>query len=131
MSRQTVNLSRMLVAICCLIVVAGAADASIPGVRVMSDVAYGDNSRQRMDVYVPAQRPTDAPIIVMVHGGAWAIGDKDMKRVYENKVRRWVPKGFIFVSVNNRLVPEANPIEQADDVARALAVVQRQASAWG
>ena len=49
----------------------------------------------------------------------------------DNKVKRWLPKGFIFVSINYRLLPAAAPLQQADDVARALAFVQQQASGWG
>jgi arylformamidase len=102
-----------------------------PGVEVLHDVAYGSDRLQRMDVYLPVPRRVDAPLIVMVHGGAWIIGDKSMRRVYENKVNRWVPKGFIFVSVNNRMVPDADPLQQADDVAHALAEIQRRAPSWG
>jgi arylformamidase len=102
-----------------------------PGVEVLHDVAYGSDRLQRMDVYLPAPRRVDAPLIVMVHGGAWIIGDKSMRRVYQNKVNRWVPRGFIFVSVNNRMVPDADPLQQADDVAHALAEIQRRAPSWG
>jgi arylformamidase len=93
------------------------------GVQVLREVAYGPDPRQRMDVYLPpgAQQ---APVILMVHGGAWKIGDKAMGRVTENKVSRWVARGFIFVSINYRMLPAADPLTQADDVARALAFAQ-------
>jgi acetyl esterase/lipase len=97
---------------------------------VIRDVAYGSSPRQSLDVYLP-DRPHNAPIIVMVHGGGWAIGSKSSRSVVENKVRHWLPKGYIFVSVGYRLIPEANPLEQADDVAEALAMVQKKAAAWG
>ena len=64
----------------------------------------------------------------MVHGGAWKVGDKRAASVVDNKVRRWVTRGFILVSVNYRMLPEANPLEQAQDVARALAYVQQHAA---
>jgi len=51
--------------------------------------------------------------------------------VVENKVLRWVPQGLIFVSVNYRLLPKADPLQQADDIARALATAQAQAASWG
>lgn len=40
-----------------------------PGSQVMRDLAYGPDPAQRMHVYLPAS-PTNAPILVMVHGGA-------------------------------------------------------------
>lgn len=105
--------------------------AAIPqGVEVVRDVAYGRHERQRFDVYAPP-RAQGAPVIFMVHGGGWRRGDKAMPSVVENKVARWVPRGFIVISTNYRLLPQADPLEQARDVARALAVAQEKASDWG
>lgn len=101
-----------------------------PEVRVLRDLAYGAQARQRLDVYLPAQ-PKNAPVILMVHGGGWSRGDKNVRGVVENKVARWVGRGFIFVSVNYRLVPEADPLAQAADVAAALAYAQDHAAGWG
>ncbi|WJH40272.1 alpha/beta hydrolase fold domain-containing protein [Aliirhizobium terrae] len=100
------------------------------GVKVERDVAYGAAPEQRMDVYLPP-KAKNAPVIVMVHGGAWRAGSKSAARVVDNKVAHWLPKGFIFVSVETRLVPKADPLEQARDVAAALASVQRKAAGWG
>lgn len=102
-----------------------------PGVRVLRDIPYGNDPRQRLDVYVPGNGTTQAPVVFMVHGGGWKRGDKDMDSVVTNKVARWVPRGIVFVSVAYRMLPEANPQVQAQDVARALAYVQQHASAWG
>lgn len=104
---------------------------SLPtGVRLLRDVPYGKNDKQRMDVYLP-QHATGAPVIFMVHGGAWRFGDKTARAVIENKVNRWVSKGFILISVNYRLLPKTAPLEQAADIASALALAQSQAEKWG
>jgi acetyl esterase/lipase len=100
------------------------------GVRVVRNVAYGKDVRQRMDVYLPHQA-AGAPVIFMVHGGAWRMGDKDARTVVDNKVARWVPRGFIFISADYRLLPKAAPLKQAEDVAKALATAQRMATSWG
>lgn len=102
--------------------------------KVLRDLAYGSDPKQRMDVYLPAAGPAGqgaAPVIFMVHGGAWRMGDKRMGNVVDNKVARWVPKGFVFISVNNRLLPEADPLDQVRDVAQALASAQARAANWG
>lgn len=70
-------------------------------------------------------------MIFMVHGGAWMIGDKGNKGVVDNKVKRWAPQGFVFISANYRLCPAADPLKQARDVARALAFAQSQAGSFG
>ena len=102
-----------------------------PGVRVLRNVPYGGDPAQRFDVYLPAQGVRHAPVIFMVHGGGWVRGDKAMASVVQNKVARWVPKGFVVISTNYRMLPDTKPIEQARDVARALAVAQAQAAGWG
>jgi acetyl esterase/lipase len=98
--------------------------------NTIMDVTYGSDKKQRMDIYLPTN-PQNAPVIVMVHGGAWKIGDKRSDTVVDNKKARWNPKGIIFVSVNYRLLPDADPLKQADDVATALAYVQSHAAQWG
>ncbi len=100
-----------------------------PGARAEHDVAYGPDPAQTMDVYLP-QEPS-GPVLFMVHGGAWTIGDKTAGPVVKNKVAHWLPKGLILVSANYRLSPKADPLEQANDVAKALALAQSKASAWG
>ncbi|MGE0332431.1 MAG: alpha/beta hydrolase [Ramlibacter sp.] len=100
------------------------------GTRVLRDVPYGADARQRFDVYLPA-RPA-GPVILLVHGGAWAFGDKASPDVLKNKLRHWVDGlGYVLVSTNYRLLPAARPLEQAGDVARALALVQKEAPQWG
>ncbi len=95
-----------------------------------TDVAYGADPAQKLDVYAEG-RLRSAPIILMIHGGGWCIGDKAMAKVVVNKVKRWVPKGFIFVSANYRMLPHT-PVEgQVRDVAAALAYVQQHAASWG
>lgn len=112
-------------------------DSSTPfrlpaGARLLSDLAYGPHERQRLDIYLPQQATAKpAPVLLMVHGGAWRFGDKAMRRVVENKVTHWLPKGFILVSANYRLLPDARPLEQTRDIARALATVQARAADWG
>jgi len=101
-----------------------------PDIRIVRDVAYGSDAKQRFDVYAP-MRAMNAPVIFMVHGGGWTRGDKAMTRVVENKVRHWLPQGYVFISVNNRLLPQAAIEDQAQDVARALAYAQAQAAEWG
>ncbi|MGH1430941.1 MAG: alpha/beta hydrolase [Neptuniibacter sp.] len=99
--------------------------------RLLADVPYGKHSLQTIDVYLPKTEVKAAPVIFMVHGGAWRVGDKSSRAVVKNKVNFWVPRGIIFISVNNRLLPEADPITQQQDVARALAFAQEKAQLWG
>ncbi len=126
---------------------AAAAEAALPAaVQRIADVPYGTDPAQRMDVYVPTS-PTGsgtgtgtnspvasavrAPVIFMVHGGGWRNGDKAMGRVVQEKVNRWVPKGFVLISINYRMLPDAPVAVQERDVQAALMAAQQRAGTWG
>jgi arylformamidase len=120
----------LLIALFCMGCCSAVASSSSQPARLLKDIAYGPDERQRMDIYLPRQ-PAGAPVIFMVHGGAWRLGDKAAQSVVDNKVGRWVSKGLIFISANYRMLPHTGPVEQAQDVARALAMAQSQAATWG
>jgi arylformamidase len=100
------------------------------GLLTWRDVAYGPDKHQRLDVYAPKDAK-QAPVIFMVHGGAWAIGDKAHKNVIQNKIAHWLPRGHVLVSVNYRMLPDADPLVQAQDLRLALVEAQKQAAQWG
>jgi arylformamidase len=100
------------------------------GAEVSRNLAYGPDNDQKLDVYRPAD-PRNAPIIVMVHGGAWMLGDKVSRGVINEKAVHWLPEGYILVSVNYPMLPETDPLGQAMSVGRALAFVQAHAAEWG
>lgn len=106
-----------------------AAAANDLQVRVERDVPYGDDPAQRFDVYRPGS--ARGPVLLLVHGGAWHTGDKASPNFVLGKVRYWTARGYVVVSTNYRMLPQADPLEQARDVARALAAVQARAAAWG
>lgn len=96
-----------------------------------ADLAYGPDPLQRMDVYLPEKKIDNAPILVMVHGGGWRRGDKKLGAALQNKLPYYTGKGFVLVSLNYRLVPQVTPVDQAHDIAKALAFIQDNASKWG
>lgn len=101
------------------------------GVVRDAGLPYDPDPAQRIDAYRPAQA-RQTPVLVMVHGGGWMYGDKAAASVVDAKIDHWVrERGFVFVSVGYRLVPQVTVLQQAEDIARALALVQAQAGAWG
>lgn len=99
------------------------------GAREVKNIAYGPNPKQMLDVYIPHDARS-APIIFMVHGGGWRRGDKANFNVVQNKIDYFLPKGFIFVSTNYRMVPEVGVMTESADVTTALAYVQQHAASW-
>ena len=105
--------------------------SQLPGTtRVLRDVHYGDAPLETFDVYAPANAH-DAAVIFMVHGGGWRRGDKTARGVVQNKVSHWIPRGIIVISVDYPMLPDTPPLQQAQFVAKALAVAQRNARQWG
>jgi arylformamidase len=80
------------------------------------EISYGSDARQRLD-FTPPARPV-APLVLFIHGGAWSLGDKAMAG---HMAAHFHQNGYAFASVNYRLVPDANPQQQAEDVAAAIA----------
>lgn len=89
--------------------------------RAKQDFSYGADQKQAIDVYFVEQ---PIGMIVMLESGSWPKGDKSNAGVCRNKAAYWGQKGYLFVSVNTRLLPQADPIEQACDLSSALALAQ-------
>ena len=94
-----------------------------------TDLAYGPDPLQKLDVYRPPNTmPGDKlPVILMVHGGGWdnTLGNKANAGVIDNKAAYYVPKGYVVVSMNYRLYPQVAPLEEQQDAAYAFAFVQK------
>lgn len=88
---------------------AGATACTLAGASVLEDQAYRsldgvDPELLSLDIYSPARESCEPiPIVVWVHGGAWAIGDKGNGMA--NKVSLVNGLGMLLVSVNYRLSP--------------------------
>ncbi|NCI77344.1 alpha/beta hydrolase [Acinetobacter sp. PS-1] len=101
-----------------------------------SNIAYGSDALQKLDVYLPKSRAqkssnqTLAPILLIVHGGAWSIGDKGHQGLIQHKADYWNKQGWVVISVNYRLVPNVTVQQQTQDIADALNFVQKNASNW-
>jgi len=83
--------------------------------------------QQTLDVYAPPEAK-DAPVVVYLHRGEWAKGDKSevcYKPKYLNE------HGALFVSIDYRLSGTAPHPAQVDDVAAALRWVREHIAAMG
>lgn len=97
------------------------------------DPAAPDDPKRQLDFYLPAG--TDFPIVVFVHGGGWAWGDRTQSfggaDVYRNIGRFLAAQGYGAAVIGYRLVWPLDWRSQIGDVARAVAFVQAQAAARG
>lgn len=85
-----------------------------------------DSKLLSLDIYTPksndkSKSQSKRPVMVMIHGGGWAIGDKAGKGVIHPKCADFLKKGYLFVSINYRLSPKVKHPVHVQDCARALA----------
>jgi acetyl esterase/lipase len=85
-----------------------------------------------LDLYAPEEKGKH-PVLVMIHGGGWRIGDKANAGMTSYKVPHFVGHGFVYVSINYRLstTPEVKHPAHVNDVARALAWVHDHVAKYG
>ena len=74
------------------------------------------DNRQTLDIYRPAD-VKKAPIILYIHGGGWAFGDKQDVNL---KPQFFVSKGIAFVSMNYRLRWDYKIYDQLVDIVTVL-----------
>ncbi|HLI26498.1 MAG TPA: alpha/beta hydrolase [Chloroflexota bacterium] len=99
-----------------------------PGLRqTLTDLAYGDDARQRLDLYVPAS-VEPVPVLLFVHGGAWSSGDKSQ---YAWLGVQLAQQGLLVAVTNYRLSPAVQHPQHAQDVAAATAWLYRHAAEYG
>lgn len=97
--------------------------------RIQRDFPYAEpkNVRQTLDVYAPPNA-NNRPIVFWIHGGAWTRGDKSEVKM---KPAAFVDRGYVFVAINYRFLPNATIKEITGDVAKALHWVHRNAGQYG
>lgn len=94
------------------------------GMAVDENVAYGNDPRQRMDIYWPAMRKwRRAPVVVFVYGGSWHSGRREDYGFVGTALAR---QGFIAVIPDYRIYPHAIFPVFVKDVARAVATVSHK-----
>ena len=95
------------------------------GIKVMKDVSYGPHPRNVMDFYLPQSGPTPRPLVICIHGGGWAGGDKSQYAWLGEALAR---QGFAAVSITYRFAPTWRAPAQLDDVQRAVRWLRKNAA---
>lgn len=97
--------------------------------RKWLDMAYASRSpAQKLDIYLPPQGEGPYPVILDIHGGEFAHGDKrDMKVL---NALKGLDRGFAVVGVNYRLSGEAIFPAALQDIKAAIRWLRVNASAF-
>lgn len=92
-----------------------------------SDLAYGADPRQRLDVYSPRQA-VNLPVVIFWYGGSWTKGSKANYRFVGAALAE---RGFVTVVPDYRLFPAVIFPAFCEDGAHALAWVEQHAQEFG
>ncbi|MFI5452069.1 alpha/beta hydrolase [Pedobacter sp. UC225_61] len=69
--------------------------------QLITDLAYGNDPKQTMDVYLPPNRTSNTSVIIFVHGGSFIGGDKNDYKAHAIYLANC---GYAVLNVNYRLV---------------------------
>jgi len=91
-------------------------------------IAYGDDARQKLDVYVPEGKAGTAyPVLVFYHGGAWRDGERDG---YGFLGRAFAARGIVTVIADYRKTPKHRFPTFVEDAASSVAWVHANISKY-
>ncbi|MBL0319274.1 MAG: alpha/beta hydrolase [Alphaproteobacteria bacterium] len=105
-------------------------NAVIPhsGYTLKQNIAYGNKSRQMLDIYIPQQQAASKAVILFFYGGSWQHGSKDQ---YLFVAQSLASKGYITVIADYRLFPEYYFPDFVEDGAQAFVWLHHHIKEYG
>lgn len=93
------------------------------------DVPYGKNAKQRVDLYFPVQKATDAPVLLFLHGGGFREGDR---KQYGYVAEPFAKQGILTVVASYRLTSGGFEYpDQPDDAKAIVTWIYRNIAKYG
>lgn len=99
-----------------------------PSRKVASDVSFGPDPRQALDVYAPAHGQGPWPVAVFFYGGSWEDG---RRQDYGWVGRALAAEGFLTIVPDYRLYPQVRYPDFLQDGAEAVAWTVENAARFG
>jgi arylformamidase len=111
------------------LIVLAALAAAAHAQTIKRDIPYAgvEDDKRTLDVYAPADAK-NLPVVFWIHGGGWQTGDKSDVKL---KPQWFMDKGFIFVSVNYRLLPAVDMGTLTRDVAKSFRWTEDHIAEYG
>jgi acetyl esterase/lipase len=92
------------------------------------DVPYGKDPKQRMDLYFPTAKASNAPVLLFLHGGGFREGDR---KQYGYVGEPFAKHGIITVVASYRLTPGFKHPAQPDDAKAIVAWIHKNIARHG
>jgi acetyl esterase/lipase len=95
---------------------------------VIKDLSYGTDARNKMNVIVPKGSNEKTPFILLIHGGAWYMGDKNDLAPIQLVL---ATKGIASASMNYRYAsPTLDHTDLMNDVSKAIGFIAEKGTEW-
>ena len=123
---MTTKLCKGIVLLTALVALSGCAAVALTTVNTLMppfngqsvhDVAYGDEPRQRLDLYCPLKPDPELPLVVFIYGGAWQFGERSQYRWAAESLANM---GYYTAIPDYRLFPEVHFPEFIYDVEASI-----------
>ena len=112
----------------CILALAVAASSASAAGSDLSDLAYGPDRQQVLDLHLPPRSDRPAPVVVFFHGGAFVGGDK--QPCAPRLAALLTARGIAFACSNYRLAPRVHyPVPMLDG-ARAVQWLRAHAAEY-
>ncbi|VAH23284.1 unnamed protein product [Triticum turgidum subsp. durum] len=96
--------------------------------QVLRSIVYGDQPRNRLDMYIPTDRSKPNPVVVFVTGGAWIIGYKAWGALLG---RRLAERGIIVACIDYRNFPQGTISDMVSDASEAISFICDTVASYG
>lgn len=93
----------------------------------ISDIAYGPETIQKLDIYAP-KNGKKMPVLISVHGGGWTLGNKNPWAISAEVL---MAKGIISVPIDYGLAPQYRMEDMIAHVRQAVAWVYKNIAQYG
>lgn len=88
--------------------------------QTLYEIKYGSHARNTLNIALPANRNTQTPVVIFIHGGAWVGGDKG---VFATEMNVFADAGIACASMNYRFANDAQNVhhpELPEDIRKAV-----------
>ncbi|CAO1945296.1 unnamed protein product [Urochloa humidicola] len=96
--------------------------------QVRRSIVYGDQPRNRLDLYVPEDSSRPCPVVAFVTGGAWIIGYKAWGALLG---RRLAERGIIVACIDYRNFPQGTIGDMVTDASQGISFVCNNIASYG
>ncbi|MCD9559311.1 putative isoprenylcysteine alpha-carbonyl methylesterase icmel1 [Datura stramonium] len=96
--------------------------------QVLRDIVYGDQPRNRLDLYLPKNNNGPKPVVAFVTGGAWIIGNKAWGSLLGQQLSE---RDIIVACIDYRNFPQGTISDMVKDVSQGISFVCNNIAEYG